>query len=172
MTLMMATVSWWNQGQLQCFITMWTILEILLQSGRLVLASLNTQVWLLSATLVLRTLYLLHSLQFLVASDNCPPATLLKASVHLVFSRPVFLPVLTSHTDVACAHLRYSIPATWPPHFHLRLRATATMSFMLVFFIFQHSAFCLSIQHEVFSVQSSVDKYGASSLPSPWGICS
>ena len=57
-----------------------------------------------------------------------------------VFSRPVLLmPNLTSHTDVACARPHCFIPATWPPNFHFRLWATATVSFML--FVFLISAF-------------------------------
>ena len=35
---------------------------------------------------------------------------------HQVFGRPVLLlPILTSHTDVACAYLRWYIIATLPP---------------------------------------------------------
>jgi hypothetical protein len=50
-----------------------------------------------------------------------------------VFGRPVLLsPILTSHTDVACAHLRWSILATWPPHYNLRQWATVTISFVFV----------------------------------------
>jgi hypothetical protein len=65
---------------------------------------------------------LFHSLRFLAARDHCHAATLLNVSAHRVFGSPLFLlPILTSHTNVACAHLRCSILATWHPNFHLRL---------------------------------------------------
>ena len=50
---------------------------------------------------------------------------------------PILLvPALKLHIDAACTHLRWSILATWPPYFHLRLPATATMSFVLFLFLF------------------------------------
>ena len=42
------------------------------------------------------------------------------------------LPILSHHINVACAHLHWSLLASWPPHLHLRLWVTATISFLLV----------------------------------------
>lgn len=71
---------------------------------------------------------------FWLFMTHCPPpVTLLNVSVHWVFCLPVLLlPILTSHTDVAWVHLHQSTLATWPPHFYLRLKSTATMFFVLV----------------------------------------
>jgi len=89
---------------------------------------------------------LLDMLWFLAIHDHCAPATLLNASVHQVFCLPVLLlPILTSHTDVAWVHLHQSTLATRLPHFHLRLKATATMSFVLVLFL--TSAFFTQLLH-------------------------
>ena len=58
---------------------------------------------------------------------------LLERVCHEVFGFPVFpLPILTPNNDAVCGHLRWSICATWPHHFHLRLWATCTMPFMFV----------------------------------------
>jgi hypothetical protein len=47
----------------------------------------------------------LHLHQFLAVRDHCP-ATVLNVSAYGVFGPPVLLlPILTSHIDVACAHL-------------------------------------------------------------------
>jgi len=71
---------------------------------------------------LLRMLYLPHSLTFSSAHDHFPPATFLNLTAHQVFGSPVLLlPILTSHTDVACPHLRWYILVTFPPHFHLRM---------------------------------------------------
>ena len=71
------------------------------------------------------------------------------------FGRPV-LPLLnlTSHIDDVCAHLHCSIPAAWPPQFHLILWATDTMSFILVYSLFQHSSLCRSLQLSVLQLSS------------------
>jgi hypothetical protein len=76
---------------------------------------------------------LFDRLWFLAIHNHYPPATLLNVSVHRVFRLPVLLlPILTSHTHVVWVHLHQSTLATQPPHSHLRLKATATMSFVLV----------------------------------------
>jgi hypothetical protein len=46
---MKATTFWWNQGELQCFITKRDILEMSRRYGRLIIASLNTLALALSA---------------------------------------------------------------------------------------------------------------------------
>jgi hypothetical protein len=78
----------------------------------------------------------------LAVHDHCPPTTLLNMSAHQVFGHhPVFLlPILTSHINISCDHLRWSILATWPTCFHFRLSATGTMSFMLVLFSYFFAA--------------------------------
>ena len=97
----------------------------------------------------------LHSRLFLAVRDHCP-AALLKVSAHLVFGRPVLLlPNLTSHTDVACAHLRWSILATWPPHFHLNCEPLTRCPSCWFSALPQHSSLCCSIQLAVFSVSCS-----------------
>ena len=108
-------------------------------------------------------MYLLHSLLFLTVRGQCPPAALLNVSAHRVCGRPVLLlPSPTSHTDFACAYLRRSIFSTWPPHFHFRLCATATISCL-----FQHPSPCRCTQHAVFSVPSSANNCGTTSFPFP-----
>ena len=70
--------------------------------------------------------------QFLVAVDNCLPASLLNVSVHRAFGRPVLLlAVLTSYIVVACDYLLWSPLITWSPHFHLKLRTIPTTSSLL-----------------------------------------
>ena len=89
---------------------------------------------------------LFHMLWFLAIHNHCPPATLLNVSVYRVFCLPVLLlPILTSHTDGVWVHLHQSTLATRPPHFHLRLKATATMSFVLVLSL--TSAFFTQLLH-------------------------
>ena len=61
--------------------------------------------------MILRMLYISTPFaQVLALREYSPPATLLNVSAHRVFGRPILLsPILTSHTDAACAHLRGSI---------------------------------------------------------------
>jgi hypothetical protein len=60
----------------------------------------------------------------------------LECVCHQVFCLPVLLlPILASHADVPWVHLHQSTLATRPPHFQLRLKATATMSYVLVPFL-------------------------------------
>jgi hypothetical protein len=54
-------------------------------------------------------------------------------------------------------HLRWSILATWPPHFNLRLCATATMPFMLVLCL--TSAFVTRSLHTTFSILHSIIRW-------------
>jgi len=74
----------------------------------------------------------LNSRRFLTVRDYCPSATLLGVFADRVLGhRVLLLPILTSPNDVPCAHSRWSLLATWPPHFRYRLQASATMSFAL-----------------------------------------
>jgi hypothetical protein len=103
---------------------------------------------------VFTCVYLLQSLWILVVHHHCPPVTLLNASAHQVSDHPVLLvPSLTSHIDVACVHLCWTLLATWPPHFHFRLSATAIMSFMLVLCL--TSAFVTLLLHRACSILHS-----------------
>ena len=58
-----------------------------------------------------------------ISSVSTPCCSFRLLVTHQAFGRPVLLlPILTSHTDVASAYLRWSILATLPlPHFHLRM---------------------------------------------------
>jgi hypothetical protein len=139
---------------------LFTCNTVSLPSGWLSVAALNTQVWPLSGH-VCRVgnigfyecyIYLVHSLRFLAVRDHCPPATPLNVSAHRIF--PVLLlPNRTSHVDAACAHRRWSILATWSPHFYLTLWATATMSFhvgSLPYFSIRHSVAPHNMQYSPF----------------------
>ena len=85
----------------------------------------------------------LHSRLFLAVRDHCP-AALLKVCAHWVFGRSVLrLPNLTSHTDVACAYLRWSILATWPPHFHSNCEPLTRFPSCWFCALLQHSSLLL-----------------------------
>ena len=82
------------------------------------------------------------------------PVALLKVSAHRVFGRQVLLlPILTPHTDVACAHLPWSILVTWPPHFHSNCEPlTRCPSCWFFVFSIRHSAAPYSLQYSPFHV--------------------
>ena len=109
-------------------LTLVTCNTLLLRSGRLALSSLNTVVWPLSACV--RGVYYIGFADFiwiytmrsssLTARDHCSPATHLNVSARRIFRHTfLLLPFATSHIDVACVYMRWSVLATCSPHFHL-----------------------------------------------------
>lgn len=81
---MRATASLWKLGDFECFITRWAI----------------------PRDVAFKDVIVLHLHRLFAVRDHCPPAAVLNVSAHQVFCPPVLLlPILTSHIDVACAHL-------------------------------------------------------------------
>jgi hypothetical protein len=149
---MRSEASSWNQGELECFVRRWGIpgdialtLEtcntVSLRSGRL--AFHHNLHWcshfiLMSAGFVTLVLRICVSTPFAPVVGcswplSCYPLEHICPTGFRSPSSP--LPIVKSHVVIAYAPLRWSILATWTPHFHRRLWATATMSLMLVLFV-------------------------------------
>ena len=98
----------------------------------------------------------LHSHRLLAIRDRFPHTTLLNVSAHRFFGCPVLLlPVPTPRVGVACAHLRWSIRTTWPPHFHLRQPMPWCPSCWFSALL-RHSSFAL---HTNFSILRSIFRW-------------
>ena len=78
------------------------------------------------------------------------------------------LPTITPHMDAARVHLRWPILASRPPNFHLRLWASATISFVFVLCLI--SALVTPSLRTTYSTLRpiSAEKFTESYFPSPW----
>ena len=67
--------------------------------------------------------------------------------------RPILLSsILSYYIHAACAFLCWPILVTWPPHFHIRLSATAAIAFVSGLCLFQHLSLCWSYNSALRSI--------------------